>query len=167
MGLGGESGAKHLSEVAQHERAPFRTIGPFSGGRSKRRMEIEQYSGEGCSAMRPRTLTGVWGVFVFGVAAARSVSAGIKSAVVSDECMYTQCNDQREGGRARTKADSSDAASPSRRTQLLFRTRAAQPRSDDVYAKRDQESPNHDSAEAVMSRISNCGQCPKILSSST
>jgi hypothetical protein len=77
--------------------------------------------------MRPRTLTGVWGVFVFGVAAARSVSAGIKGAVASDECVYTQCNDQREGGRARTKADSSDAASPSRRTQLLFRTRAAQP----------------------------------------
>ena len=40
---------------------------PFTSGRSKRRLGIEQYSGEGCSAMRPRTLTGVWGVFVFGV----------------------------------------------------------------------------------------------------
>jgi hypothetical protein len=55
--------------------APLRTnvlpIGlsvPFTSGESERRLEIEQYSGEGCSAMRPRTLTGVWGVFVFGVA---------------------------------------------------------------------------------------------------
>ena len=57
--------------------APLRTnvlpIGltvPFTSGQLERRLEIEQYSGEGCSAMRPRTLTGVWGVFVFGVATA-------------------------------------------------------------------------------------------------
>jgi hypothetical protein len=44
---------------------PFGLSVPFTTGKSERRLEIEQYSGEGCSAMRPRTLTGVWGVFVF------------------------------------------------------------------------------------------------------
>ena len=40
---------------------------PFASGKSERRLEIEQYSGEGCSATRPKTLTGVWGVSFFGV----------------------------------------------------------------------------------------------------
>jgi hypothetical protein len=47
---------------------PFGLDVPFTIGTPERRLGIEQYSGEGCSAMRPMTLTGVWGVFVIGVA---------------------------------------------------------------------------------------------------
>ena len=55
--------------ASPHERAPFFGLSvPFTSGKSERRLAIEQYSGEGCSATRPRTLTGVWGVSFFGVA---------------------------------------------------------------------------------------------------